>query len=187
MAVPSDKHLLAFGRLMVNFAHCELGIKFVIGGMMRTGIDEALIALEPYSATNVRNVARSLAKETLKPEICERLVQIVGDWFKHNALRNLIAHSRWTNAERPGAVKPLGVSIREGKAKWLGMPHIDDGSEGYTSDEIDASAQDLAAISERLRTFILSTGISPTMEKATDEISASMSHSSGMEGSSGSK
>jgi hypothetical protein len=187
MAAPTEKHLLAFGRLITNFAFCELGIKFVMGGILETGIDETLIAFEPYSATDVRNVAKSLAKERLRPELAEQFCQIVGDWFKHNGLRNIIAHSRWTTGARPGAIKPIGVSIREGKAKWLGIPDIDDGSEGYTSDEIEAAAQELKSLGERLRKFILSTGIKPIMENATDVTSAITSDSSGIEGSNGAK
>jgi hypothetical protein len=165
MALPSEAHLVACGRLIHNFAYCEFGIKLVIGGTMRTGIDETMIALQPYSAAHVHDAAKSLAKEKLNAKIAGKFCQIVGDWFKHNGLRNTVAHSRWTIGDRPNSIKPQGVSIRRGRVRWLGIKGIDDGAIDYTAEDIEAAARELADVGERIKVFIQSTRLSPVIDQ----------------------
>jgi len=165
MATPSDAHLLAFGRIIYSFAAVESGIKIALTGALDTELDAGLIAFQPYGATDLRNVAKSIAKERLKPNLAEQFCQIVGDWYQFNTLRNYIAHSRWTDAPREGAIKPRRLSIREGRADWIGDSEAED---NYTAAELEAEALKLHNVNERLKRFLQSSGLADIIEAKVD-------------------
>jgi hypothetical protein len=180
MAIPSDAHLLAFGRIVHNFATAETGIKITVSAILEIRLADALVAFEPYGAVDLKNVAKSLAKEKLKPELAERFCCIVGDWAAFNYLRNLIAHSRWTDVDcPPGAIKPRGYSIREGRAKPIG---IDPDETTYTASELEAAAHKIHLINERLKKFIQETGLRRIIDKKMAEANAEISADSGNDG-----
>jgi hypothetical protein len=176
MATPSDAHLLAFGRIIHNFASVETGIKLVLSGILDTFVDSALVSFAPYGAGDLRNVAKSLAKQRLKPEPAEKFCCIVGDWYAFNGLRNLIAHSRWTTSYRPGAIKPRRLSIREGRADWYGDSETED---DYTAPELETLAEELNVINERLKKFGQASGLFEIIERNMETESPDMSESSG--------
>jgi hypothetical protein len=162
MAVPSDAHLLAFGRIMHAYAAVESGIKIAMSGILEISLSNALIAFDPYSANNVKNVAKSLAKERLKPALSEAFCQIVGDWAAFNGIRNTIAHSRWTVGDRPDSIKPRNVSTKQGRAKFVGD---DDDEQSYTAPELDQILLELDAINERLKKFLIDSGLQRIIEE----------------------
>lgn len=185
MAVPSDAHLLAFGRIIHHYATVETGIKLVLSGILEVEIDAALIAFEPYGAGDLRNVAKSLSKERLKPKLAEQFCQIVGDWYRHNHLRNLIAHSKWTDAPpRLDAIKPRRLSIREGRADWIGDSETE---ESFTAPELEQRAFKLHEINERLKRFNQTSGLADVIMRYIDAESAATSSDSGSPTSSSSK
>ena len=161
MATPSEAHLLAFGRILHNYASVETGIQISLSAILGIGLGDASIAFQPYTASSLRNVAKSLAKERLKPKLAEQLCCIVGDWFHYNGVRNLIAHTRWTEGARPGALKPRGVSIREGRARWLGG---DPDEQDFTATELEQVAHELHKINERVKQFLVTSGLGPIIE-----------------------
>ena len=156
MATPSDAHLLAFGRIMHAYAAVESGIKIALSGILEIDLAHALIAFEPYTAASLKNVAKSLAKERLKPNLAETFGIIVGDWGALAGLRNNIAHSRWTHGDRPGSIKPRGVSIGKGHARFIG----DDGGEtSYTAEQLIDAVCKLDVVNERLKEFLKTSGL----------------------------
>ena len=166
MTVPSDAHLLAFGRIMHAYAAVESGIKIVLSGILEIDLAHALIAFEPYGAGDVKNVAKSLAKERLKPPMAEQFISIVGEWSSHNFLRNTIAHSRWTDGDRPGSIKPRSVKIRDGRAQFFG----DDESErSYTAEELNAVLVQIDSTNERLKRFLKSSGLEQIIASQMDD------------------
>jgi hypothetical protein len=165
MATPSDAHLLAFGRIIHNFASVEMGVKIALSGILDAEIDAALITFQPYGAVHLRNVAKSLAKERLKPNLAEQFCQLVGDWYRFNAIRNTIAHNRWTESYREGAIKPRYVSIREGRADWFGNSEEE---EDFTAAELEARAQELHLINERLKKFLQTSGLADIIDAKID-------------------
>lgn len=184
MAVPSDAHLLAFGRIIHNFASVETGIKLALCGILNTFIDSALISFQPYSAGDLRNVAKSLAKERLRPELSDQFCHIVGAWFAFNGLRNVIAHSRWTASHRPGAIKPRRLNIREGRADWIGDRESE---QDYTASELEAAAEKLHLVNERLKAFLQSSGLADIIAENIDSERSDTSATSGSPTSSPSK
>lgn len=179
MAIPSEAHMAAFGRVIHHFAFVETGIKIAISGILECDLGAVLIFSEPYSSLDLKNVAKSLAKERLKPEHCEKFVQIVGDWSKFASLRNVIAHSRWTDGDRPGTIKPRSVKIRQGRADWIG----DDPSEtSYSAADLEDVVTDLRKVDQRLRDFLTSSGLQAIIEAKTDASSADTSLVSGTGG-----
>ena len=161
MTNPSQGHLLEFGRVVHNFATVETGIKIALSGILQIDLAAALIVLEPCSAGNLKNIAKSLAKDRLKPKLAEQLCCIVGDWSATSGLRNDIAHSRWTDGDRPGSIKPRGLSIQEGRVKYIGD---DEKEKSYTVSELQAEAEKLRAINERVLVFLDKSGLGKIVE-----------------------
>ena len=156
MATPSEAHLLAFGRIMHAYATVESGIKIALSGILEIDLAHALIAFEPYTAASLKNVAKSLAKQRLKPDLAETFACIVGDWSAFAGLRNTIAHSRWTVGDRPDSIKPRGVSIEKGHARFVGD---DDGEKSYTVEYLNDAVCKLHAVNERLKEFLKTSGL----------------------------
>lgn len=156
MAIPSEGHLLEFGRIVHNFATVESGIKISLSGILQVSLVEGLIVFEPYGAVDIKNVAKSLGKERLKPKLAEQFCCIVGDWAAFNGLRNVIAHSRWTDGDRPGSIKPRRISIRQGRVDIFGD---DEKEASYTVAELRDAAQRLHHINERLKLFLAESGL----------------------------
>lgn len=169
MAVPSEAHILAFGRLIHNYAMVESGIKIALSDILQVRLADALIVFEPYGAQNLKNVAKSLAKEQMKPALAEEFCCIVGDWAAHNRLRNMIAHYRWTNGARPNSLRARYLSIRDDRAIWYG----DGPDEGdFTAEEIEAKALGLHKVNERLKSFLQSSGLQSIIEAKIAETKA---------------
>lgn len=161
MAYPSEPHLLAFGRLVHHFAQVESGIKIALSGILNVSLAEAMIAFQPYTAQSLKKAAKSLAKERLKPELSATFCCIVGDWYSKNRLRNDIAHNRWTDGIRPNSIKPRHVSINADRADWFGD---DESEDDYTAEDIEAHADALHEVNERLKAFLQESGLQSIIE-----------------------
>lgn len=184
MTIPSDDQLLGFGRVVYNYATVESGIKIALSAILQIGLGDALITFQPYGALNLKNVAKSLAKERLRPELVAPFCCIVGDWAAFGYLRNAIAHSRWTPGSRPDSIKPRSVDIREGKALWSGDM---DTEADYTAKDLKDKADQLDKINERLKAFIQTSGLLPVVAEMMELTSAAISLSAGSDGSSAAK
>lgn len=163
MATPSDAHLRAFGSIVYQYATVETGLKICLSGILDTSLHIALILTEPYGSLDLRRVIKSVAKEHDWPDGgLDRLVQIVGDLKPHTALRNNIAHSRWTDGGRPGAIKPRGIDIRQERAVFIGN---DPDERDWTAEEMMASAEALAALNRRILQFMDDMGLTARIER----------------------
>lgn len=114
----------------------------------------------------------------LQPKWAEQFCCIVGDWSAHNAVRNLIAHSAWTDGDRPGSIKPRNLSIREGRAKFIGDG---EGEVSYTAAELEAVARSLALINRRNLQFLDDSGLRQFIDENIEADSEEMSEGSGSE------
>ena len=153
--------MAAFGRIIHNFAAVESGIKIALSGILELNLDLAMITFQPYSASGLKKVAKSLAKEKLKPHLSEKLINIVGEWYGHNRLRNEIAHNRWTDGVASGAIKPRYVSINSDRADWFGDGDAED---EYAAADLEAKALSLHRINERLKAFLQESGLQRIIE-----------------------
>lgn len=176
MTIPSDDHLLAFGRIIHNFASVETGIKLTLAGILNTFLDAALISFQPYSALDLKNVAKSLSKERLRPELSDEFCHIVGAWAAYTGLRNVIAHSRWIEGIRSGSIKPRRLDIRADRARWIGNQLEED---DYTAPELEKIAFDLHRINERLKKFLHTSGVADVIDRNIDSESSDTSATSG--------
>jgi len=168
MPIVSDEHLLAFGRIIHRYAAVESGIKIALSGLLEIGLDLAMITFEPYGALHLKNVARSLAKQRLRPELSKQFVCIVGDWYALNYLRNIIAHSRWTEGSRPNSIKPRSIRIQNGHAQWFGD---DEAEDDYTAEELNAKSDKLNEVNERLKVFLQDSGLGRIVAEMIDATS----------------
>lgn len=166
MKILTTEHYTAFGLVTHCYASVEFGIKATLGGILELPFIEALIIAEPYSAAQLKNVAKSLAKESLLSKAHqERFVQIVGDWSGFSSLRNQIAHCRWQKSERPGAIRAVGVDIRSGTAKWI----VTEETRDWTAKELMEEALKLTSVNERLQKLHEEAGIQEIMERKDAE------------------
>lgn len=177
MPHPNDDQLCAFGAIIHYYACAESGIKIALAGMLRIDLVELLILTEPHSSMDLRNVAKSIAKERFKltPEV-ERFCQLVGDLGAFGALRNAVAHSRWTKGARQCSIKPFRVDIRSGSARFIGD---DDEERDWTADELTEQGQKLFELNHRIVQFMKETGIAAAMERKDATISEAMDESGG--------
>ncbi len=175
MRFPNNRQLLAFGAITHYYASAESGIKIVLAGMLEIDLAEFLILTEPHSSLDLRNVAKSIAKHRFKqtPEI-EQFRQIVGDLGSFGALRNNIAHSRWSRGSRRNSIKPFRIDIRSGVAKFHGAEEEEC---DWTTGELIAEADKLIRLNRRITQLLVDTGIAARMaandEARSDPIEAS--------------
>lgn len=169
---------------MHNYAVVESGIKMALTAVLEIDLGNGMIVFEPYSAVNLKNVAKSLAKERLKPQWVESFCSIVGEWSGFSSIRNAIAHNRWTDGTQPGAIKPHTLNIREGKVRWIG--NLEDEVE-FTATDLEAKAHALNLINERLKLFLHVSGLAAIIETKIEAAKASRSSDSGKDGKQSSK
>jgi hypothetical protein len=149
----TKEHLLAFGGIIHHYAVAENGIKIALATLMGIELVDVMILTEPYSSLNLRNVAKSLAK--VKEPINEPVrvfLQIVGDFGAFGAIRNNIAHNRWTDGSRPNSVKPSRLDIREGKARVYGASHEE---RDWLLEELYQQSDALVDLNKRIIQFLV--------------------------------
>jgi hypothetical protein len=147
----------AIGVFVMHYAAIETEFKLILSAIMDLSIYEFSILSEPYTTQDVRNVMRSMVKHKLPPDQPERekLIQFVGAFNTFSRLRNQIAHSKWTLGERSGSIKPLGVDIRNGKAKFIGN---DPGEKDYTASELVDQCARIGKLYDDLVEFKMKSG-----------------------------
>ena len=161
MAIVTTAHLLEFGKIVHFYASVEWGIRCMLAGILETPLVEALVVTEPYSALNLKNVAKSAVKLSKLPEKDQKaFVQIVGDWSSFGPLRNAIAHNRWQTGTREGSIAPFRVDIRSGSAKLIGAGDDRD----WTAAELASEAMRLHHLNERAKKFYAESGLAAVME-----------------------
>lgn len=134
----TEAHYYAFGYLISTYAKVEQGFKIFIGRMSGMELYAVAIICEPYSALQLRNVLTSLNRHFELPDDCnKRLCDLVGEFKTFSRLRNDIGHYMWTVGNRPNSVKPLGMDIRSGHAKAVG---VNDQERDWTLEELNAEA-----------------------------------------------
>jgi hypothetical protein len=167
MSILSTAHYTAFGLITHCYASVEFGIKAGLGGVLEIPLLEAMIVTEPYSAATLKNVAKSLIKDSALTESHrERFIYIIGDWSAFSPLRNQIAHCRWERGDREGAVRAVGLDIRSGTAKWI----VSEGTRDWTAKELHHEALKLSDINARLQQLHADAGLHEIMaEKESDK------------------
>lgn len=161
-----NSQLTAFGMIVHFYASVEWGVRCMLAGILETPLVEALIVTEPYSALNLKNVAKSATKlSKLDKDAQETFIQIVGDWSAFASLRNSIAHRRWEGGKRTGSIRPVGIDIRSGKAKMVG----DTEDRDWLETELFAEADKLKALNERAKAFYFASGLADIIAQKDKE------------------
>ena len=114
---------------------------------------------------SLKNVAKSISMRHLKPQWADKFNCIVGEWAGHNFIRNTIAHNRWTDGQRSNTIKPRYVKIREGRADWFGN---DESETDFLAADLDRTAHALHLINERLKSFLIESGLQKIIEEKMD-------------------
>jgi hypothetical protein len=173
----TSHHFEVFGRVINAYATVETGIQIALSGILRVHLSEAMVITSPYSAAQLKNVAKSIAKIKLRPELAEQFVSLVGRWSAHSRLRNDIAHNRWTKGGKPGSIKPVYINIRDDKARFGGY---DEEERDWTTDEIGKAFNQLASINEEIKTFLVDSGLDDIIDLIMAEDSKSTDDDDGV-------
>lgn len=146
--VLSERHVHAFGHIVLQYAKIERGFMFYLGHIMGMSIPDIAILTAPYGSRDYRNVIKSLLN---KPGSSQsdaeksQMAQFFGEFQRLGRIRNHIAHSGWIAGEKLGTVKPIGIDIRDDKPKFVGA---DPNETEYSLEDIEQ----LAAASDNLHT-----------------------------------
>ncbi len=91
----------------------------------------------------------------------EKLKWFLGQVHKHNQLRNCIAHNIWAKGNRPGSIKPFGISVRSGAMKVTGMADDDD---DFLKSDFEAIANEVIHTYNTFRDYLVSVVLMPDIE-----------------------
>jgi hypothetical protein len=167
MNVVNKAHIKAFGSLTYHYAQVEVSFQKLLAGMLDIDPKVAIILAAPYRAVDLRNVVKSVAKELEWPDgALEKLIQIVGDSKPASQLRNHVAHSQWIAGTRPTSIKPIGLDIRQERARLYG--HLDE-ERDWTAPEIEEVAGSLNALVTRIVIFAQETGLAANIARRASE------------------
>lgn len=167
MAELSDDFARAFGHLVYQAANVETGLKVCLAAMLDIRPVHVLALAEPYTGPQLRQVVKSLAKSSPWPDgALDRLVELIGRSKAHKYLRNHVAHSRWTDGTRNGAIKPIGMKINNEKIEVFG--HRDD-EKDWLPEEIVKAAEELREFCDELIAFNDEFGLTERLENRLPE------------------
>lgn len=157
MTVPSADCLAGFGAIIYWYAQVEFGVKSVLAGVLDIHMYDMMILAEPYSAANLRNVAKSIVKDSAMNKANQTIfIGLVGEFGTFGTIRNTVAHRRWTAGTRPGSIRAVGLDIRSGAAKSLGL---DPSEKDYLAADLFAQAEKLIELNLRFVRFIQTSGL----------------------------
>ena len=174
----TDYHFNAFGRITYGYAHIETGIKIAMAGILQVSLHDILVLTAPYSARNLKDAAKAASKDHLKQPHQDTMIQIIGDWSAISRIRNHIAHNRWAEGTRTGAIKPMYYSISDGKTRTFGD---DDTESDYTPDDLHMVMKTLEDTNQRLKNFLKETGLAESIERKMADDSSAILESRGLE------
>ncbi len=156
MATPdyplAKEHYLAFGAITHMFARNERLIERAIAAIAKTHPGwMALVTVGlPYSGKKDAFLSM-LPYMKLSKVKRENLAGFVERLHTHAGLRNSIAHSVWQKGRKPGSVKPVGISVRGGRAKLRGLVHNEP---EYTVEQLQKIADELTILHNSFRDYL---------------------------------
>jgi hypothetical protein len=152
----SQDHLSRFGSIVSSFAHLEYLMQTVMAGVAGLDANKVTVLTKVLTYSQKRDTLYSYLKFYTVPEVHEAQIKSFFDGaHKHNALRNHIAHSMWTEGTRHGTIKPTFLDLRQGKALVGGQ---DEKERDYTMNELGDAANELRNIVSNLVRYIRATG-----------------------------
>jgi len=171
-------HFEAFGRIISGSALVETGIKVTLSAIMHSHSHYVHVLTAPYTANDLYNVAKSLAKVHFSEDENNRdlLIELIGKYKSYTRLRNFIAHSFWVKGTRLGSIRPAYMSVREGRAEGRGFS---DEERDYTILELQDAANGLLALYEEFKGFLKSSGLALSMEENIADDNAATEPSEG--------
>lgn len=157
-----DDHFRAFGAIIHAFARHEALMVGAISKLVGANVVQITMVTAELPYRGKRDTLLALMKaNSLPDDQIEKLSGYLGELHRSNPLRNAIAHSVWREGDRPGSIKPLGLSVRGGEASFLGIEAED---RDYTKKELISIANQLMDLRTRVFTYLQSIGLLPTVE-----------------------
>ena len=165
-------HITAFGAIINLCAKIENQMQITMAGIVGLNLGTTMVFTAGLSYLWKRDVLKNLnAMCTLPNDANATLNDLINEFDQFQQLRNVIAHSIWTNGTRCAAVKPMRLKIRSGKPVAVG---VEDTERDYTHDELWAEAKRLNALSQRFSEMWEKTGLA---DKIEENIEAALSAS----------
>lgn len=176
--VVTQEHAVHFGFIINIFAKIELQMMIAAAGLLDSDLGTAVILMGDMNYRTKRQTLNHLNTTIgVEGNVDRRLTEILNDLDAMSSLRNSIAHSTWTTAQRPGAIKPMQLNIRAPVPKPLGHHHNE---KSYTAVELRAEAIKLNCIHGRFVDFLAESGL---QAKVAVKIEATKPRNSSSEGS----
>lgn len=174
-----SSHFEAFGRIISGSALVEMGIKVTLSTIMHSHSHYVHVLTAPYTANDLYNVAKSVAKMHFPEgnENRDKLIELIGRYKGYSKLRNFIAHSFWTKGTRPDSIRPVYMHIREGRADGRGFSAEEP---DYTITELREAANGLLYLYGDFKAFLRSSGLAANMEENIPDTNADTASSEGM-------
>lgn len=159
-------HFAAFGAIIHHFARHEYLMQCIVCALIEVPLVPVSILTVELGYRARRNALLSLMKARPLPKPQSRRIEtFLAVLDKRNALRNAIAHQVWTKGKRPGSIRPVGVSIRTGEAKWKGF--FADEAE-YTADKLRRIANELGRAYDKFVAYLDSEGLLEDIPRKTE-------------------
>jgi hypothetical protein len=162
VAPVTHDHLHAFGAIVHLFARLEAVMVGTLRALTKIDVFDALMLAAELPYRGKRDTLLAMIKDKGLPhDQTEKISGYLANFHQHNFLRNCIAHSDWVAGDRPGAIRPIYVSVRDQELTIMGL---DPGDRDYTAKELLSIAKQLATIQQSFQKYLRSVGLDPHPE-----------------------
>jgi hypothetical protein len=176
-SVLTPDYFAAFGAIIHHFARHEYLMQCIVSAIIDVPIVPVSILTVELGYRARRETLLSLMRSKPLPKAqLQRIETFLAILDKRNALRNAIAHQAWKQGTRPGSVRPIGISVRGGEARFKGLAKSED---EYTADKLRRIANELGRSYDRFVAYLDREGLLRYIPRNTDASNSDTSSPSG--------
>jgi len=170
-------HFAAFGAIIHHFARHEYLMQCIVSALIEVPlVPVSILTVElGYRARRETLLSLMRAKPLPKKQL-ERIETFLSILDKRNGLRNAIAHNVWKSGTQAGSIRPVGISVRGGEARFKGLA---EGEDEYTADKLRRTANELARSYDKFVAYLDDEGFLLYIPRNTDVSSSETSLPSG--------
>lgn len=176
--VVSEEHAVCFGWIINIFAKIEFNMQVAAAAILGSDLGTAVILMGDMNYRQKRQTLSHLNQTVgIDGVVIAEITQFLDGAHRYSKLRNLIAHSIWTNGQRKDSIKPLGLVLRrDGPPKPIGHDHNE---QDYTPEDLRKAANSLEETARTFSRFLESSGLESRVQAKIDAIKPSTSSDGG--------
>lgn len=168
-------HLTEFGGIIHIFAKLEFLVQATTAGLVGVDLLTVLAFTSDLNYRAKKDCVLNLAR-IKRPDVVLELETLLDAIDKKAKLRNFVGHSIWCAGKRPGAIKPIGLQVRGGTPKLIGVNHNE---KEWTAQDLRKEAAELEMLHSQFRSFLDKTGLAAIIDQKIDEASLPRSADTG--------